>query len=191
MKRKLINEEEIAQMIIDCSKRDPKALERLYVKVACLLNHFAMGIVHNEALSNEILQDSFIQIWENAHNFEPSKGKAMSWMRAIVRNKAIDKLRTESKHLRTRHINNSEIIAELPAEQIYQPDIALSENQLSRFINANVESLPSNQRMSILLAYFHGYTRNELAVAMNTNINTTKSWLRRGLKTMKYQHIKT
>jgi RNA polymerase sigma-70 factor (ECF subfamily) len=189
MTKKLINEEEISLLLGDCVLRNERALEHLYKKVSSLLQHFAMGIVQNEALSNEILQDSFIQIWENAHKYDATKGTPLNWIRTIVRNKAIDKIRNENKHVKTRFYENDELLEDIPSPEQCQPDDILIKQESDQTISAYFDCLPSNQRMSLLLAYFHGYSRVELADSMNTNCNTVKSWLRRGLKTMRNQHV--
>lgn len=185
MKRKLIDEDEVIFLITDCKRGNQRALTKLYERVSPLLKHFAVGITHNEALGSEVLQDSFIQIWENVHSFDPSKGTPISWMRTIVRNKAIDKLRAESKHAKVYHGDNDDLMQEIPSSSAYQPDVALSKLEDGKLLNHHFEHLPPDQRMSLRLAYFHDYSRLELAAAMGTNINTIKSWLRRGLKTMK------
>ena len=180
-----INENEIASMLVDSGKGDCQAFDLLYKNVSVLLKRFALGIVHNEALANEILQDSLIQVWLNASSFDPARGKPLTWLRTIVRNKSIDKLRCENKHTQNRHIENDDMVDELPSAKSYEPEECLSKTQLSEYVNTQFESLPSNQRLSILLAYFYEYSRQELAVSIDTNLNTIKSWLRRGINTMK------
>lgn len=186
MKANNVNEEEIAAILVRCQKREVAALESLYKKVAPLLNYFAMGIVNNESLSNEVLQDSFILIWAHADYFDPNKGKAITWLRTIVRNKAIDKLRAESKHNSRRTLQTDDnSIDDIPANTRYQPEVFLQEKEQTQLIHSCFAELPKNQGISLTLAYFYGCSRNELADSMDTNVNTIKSWLRRGLNNIK------
>ncbi|MGQ8364612.1 RNA polymerase sigma factor [Glaciecola sp. 1036] len=187
MKARKINEDEIAAILVRCQKNEKAALTSLYIKVSSLLHHFAMGIVHNDALSCEIIQDSFIQIWENVDSFDVKRGTPLSWMRTIVRNKAIDKLRAENKHLRWRFADGEEHIDEIQSDLDTQPDEALVRIQLHHFFATQFERLPKDQSISLRLAYLHGYSRNELADMLNTNVNTVKSWLRRGANSIRNQ----
>ncbi|MFT6269619.1 MAG: RNA polymerase sigma-70 factor (ECF subfamily) [Alphaproteobacteria bacterium] len=84
-------------LIEACSLGDNFALETSYKKFAPLLHRYAFNILRNEALSNEVLQDSFIQIWKQSHSYRVEQGKPLTWLRTIVRNKAIDMLRAEKK----------------------------------------------------------------------------------------------
>jgi len=186
MRDSTLSNNELIFLLKECSKNNKVALEELYVKVIPTLKRYAMGILRCEALSNEVLQDSMLQIWEKADVFEAARGNPMSWMHAIVRNRAIDKIRTENKHLR--HYNDEErLFAEHVASDDFQPETELSREQLIDFLNHHFASLPNDQKLSISLTYFYDLTRTELAEALDTNINTIKSWLHRGIKSLK-QH---
>lgn len=187
MKTNNINDEEIASILVRCQHGERAAQALLYRKTASFLNYIAFTIVGSEALSNEVLQDSFIQILENAKHYDPQRGSALAWMRTILRNKAIDKLRMENKHHRLRYSESENPIDELHSPIDTQPDAAFEKLEFNRLIVEHIKRLPTNQRLSMTLAYFHGYSRIDLALSMGTNINTIKSWLRRGLKTIKNQ----
>lgn len=185
MKAKRLDEDQIAALLVRCKQRDQQALAQLYKQLASLLLYTSMKVVHDESLSNEILQDSFIQIWENAGHFDPSRGSPMVWIQAIVRNKAIDKLRAEGRHQKWRFDCADFDLENLACKLDCQPEQVVSREQQSALIRESVQHLPTNQRLSILLAYFRGYSRIELAESTGTNINTIKSWLRRGLDSVK------
>jgi RNA polymerase sigma-70 factor (ECF subfamily) len=186
MKDNTLSNDELAFLLQECSENNKAALEQLYKKVAPTLNRYAMGILRCEALSNEVLQDSMLQIWEKAEVFDAARGNPMSWMHAIVRNRAIDKIRTENKHLRN-YSEEQRMFAEHVPALAFQPETELSQDQLMSSLNHHFASLPKDQRLSLYLTYFYDLSRSELADALDTNINTIKSWLRRGLKSLK-QH---
>lgn len=186
MRDSTLSNNELTALLNECSKNDKHALEKLYAKVAPTLKRYAMSILRCEALSNEVLQDSMLQIWQKADVFDAERGNPMSWMHAIVRNRAIDKIRTENKHLR--NYSQEEILfAEHVASDEFQPETELSRSQLIAFLNHHFASLPNDQRVSISLTYFYDLSRTELAEALDTNINTIKSWLHRGIKSLQ-QH---
>ena len=186
MRDSTLSNTELISLLKECSKNNKAALEELYVKVVPILKRYAMRILRCEALSSEVLQDSMLQIWQKSDVFEAARGNAMSWMYAIVRNRAIDKIRTENKHLRN-YTEEEIVFAEHVASDDLQPETELSREQLIAFLNNHFASLPHDQRLSLCLTYFYDLTRNELAEALDTNINTIKSWLHRGIKSLK-QH---
>lgn len=177
----LIKDEELAKLITRCTLRDQEALKTLYDEVSPFLNSVAYRILGSEALCNEVLQDSFVQIWYKAETYRQDQGKPIAWMSGIVRYRAIDKFRTENKHnLRSNNEVERLELAQIPSNDYPEKDFAL--NQLHSLIHKCLSTLSSNTQRSMQLAYLQGYSREEIAVALETNANTVKSWLSRGIK---------
>ncbi len=173
--------EELSILITRCASGSEFALEALYKRLSPYLNSYAYGIVRCEALSNEVLQDSFIQIWQNASRYSKRRGAPLTWMCAIVRNRAIDKLRVENKHLRFCYSDKDIVdVDSLPG--VGQPELEAAQQQSKLIFNRYLTELPLNEQHSINLAYLQGYSRDELAGVLDANVNTVKSWLRRGMK---------
>lgn len=181
MSNKSLSDMELVLLLKGCSQGKNSDLEHLYKKMAPILNAYVLRILGCQALSNEVLQDSILQIWEKAGTFDSERGKPLNWIYSIVRNRAIDKIRIENKHIRKRIVENEKRLTELVAKAEYQPENQLSQTQTMDMFNQHLEKLPSNHRLSIYLTYFYGYSGADLAEAMDTNINTIKSWLRRGI----------
>lgn len=172
---------ELVTLLGRCGTGNEKALEALYRRLSPFLNRYAFGIVRCEALSSEVLQESFIQIWENSAQYCEQRGKPLSWMCAIVRNRAIDKIRVEKKHQRFSHSDKEFVdVDQLPGKM--QPELELVQKQTMHTFNRHLAELPVNVQRSITLAYLHGYSRKELAELLDTNVNTVKSWLHRGMR---------
>lgn len=168
-----LNDDELTELLRSCALDDKNSLSSLYNCVSTNLNSYAFRYVRCEALSNEVLQDSFIQIWQSAGNYDAKRCKPITWMRMIVRSRAIDKLRAENKH--------PESFTDVDLISHRQPERELIQAQLKQQLRKNIANLPKNMQTSITYTYFHGFSRNELAVSLDTNINTVKSWLRRSL----------
>ena len=184
------SDDELSALISRCSLRDQAALNILYKKVAPFLNNVAYKILRSEALSNEALQDGFVQIWNNASSYRQDVAKPLTWMCSIVRYRALDKLQSEqkhSKHIDQKYTNDDdediEPLDRIPHKDTPEKDYA--EGQSKAFIDQCLESLNPNVRQSITLAYLQGYTREELAETLGINMNTVKSWLRRGSERLK------
>jgi RNA polymerase sigma-70 factor (ECF subfamily) len=163
-----LDNEELMELLARCALKDQRALEALYLKTSGYLNAVAYRILGSEDASNDVLQESFLQIWNNAANYTPVQGKPITWLTSIVRYRAIDKFRHEKRHQnRPHHEEEAEILLCIPAGDT-------QEEAYSRL------RLNYKFKYSIELAYLYGYSREELAEALGANINTVKSWLKRG-----------
>lgn len=185
MDKQLLCDKNLIFLLKNCSGGDKASLEELYIKVAPILNSYALKIVRSIELSNEVLQDSIIQIWTKAATYNPERGKPMSWMFAIVRNCAFDKVRMEKKHIVNCNEENGIFLDGSTSVTEYNPETELSRSQTIDSLNRYIDNLPSSHRISIYLTYFYGYSLAELSEALDTNINTIKSWLRRSITSLK------
>lgn len=175
-----LSDEELTELLRTCAQGDKTSLNMLYKCISSNLNTYAYRYVRCEALSNEVLQDSFIQIWLSAGNYNAKLCKPITWMRMIVRSRAIDKLRAENKH--PERCNNIKLVSN------NQPEQELIQAQVCQQLRDDISSLPKNMQTSVNYTYFHGLSRDELATSLDTNINTVKSWLRRSLISLQTSH---
>ena len=180
----LLDNDELIDLLARCALRDQKALEQLYKKTAAYLNGVALRIVGTPDSSNEVLQEAFVQIWDNAATFAPAKANPLTWMCSIVRYRAIDKLRQEKRH-RNRPPADEEIDILLNTPGGEQQEAAQQRFRLNEYIQQCLEGMNDNFKQSVELAYLHGYSREELAETLGANVNTVKSWLRRGAANLK------
>lgn len=172
----------LQDLITACADKDPKALRALYEETAAYLNRVAFNILHSEEWSNDVLQDAFIQIWENAHCYRPGLSAPLTWMSSLVRYRALDKLAREKRH--GGHLALETIMDTLLSmEPSVEENIEYSERQCS-FLEC-MNTLNERARRCIQLAYLHGYSREQLATTFSTNTNTIKSWLHRSVKRLK------
>jgi len=158
---------------------DQTAFAEIYTLVGGKLNGIAFRILRNVDSANEILQEAFVQIWNNAGEYRADKAEPMTWMASIVRYRAYDRLRFEK-----RRIEGAQIKADL--ENFDDIESRQTDGVLLCEINQELKLclglLDLNQRKSVLMAYYYGYSREEISRHFDTPINTVKSWLRRGLE---------
>jgi RNA polymerase sigma-70 factor (ECF subfamily) len=174
-----LDNEELMRLLARCALRDQAALESLYQKTAAYLNAVAYRIVGSTDLSNDVLQESFVQIWNNATRYTPAQGNPTTWMTSIVRYRAIDKLRHEGRHQnRPHHDEEANILLSTPSEDTEEE--IYSRFRLNEELKKCLDAMNDKFKRSIELAYLQGYSREELAETLGTNINTVKSWLKRG-----------
>ena len=166
-------------LVRGCARGDERALARLYRLTAPRLFALALAILKDRGNAEEALQESFVSIWSNAHRFEPERGSVMTWMVTIVRNRAFTLLRR--RHPRAEAMAAAE---DVPAAAPDPLESALRSSAL-RALATCLERLEPKQRMTIQLAYLQGYTHQELAQRLSAPLGTVKSWIRRGLVSLK------
>lgn len=174
-------DDELINLIARCALRDQAALKLLFERVGPYLNAVAWRIVKSTELSNEVLQDAFLQIWNNAGSYRPHLAKPLTWMASITRYRALDRLDKETRsNTNTRAINEEE---DFPGGD--EPEHNLGASQLRFHLHQCLATLGDNIKRSIELAYLQGYSREEIAQTLSTNTNTVKSWLHRGAERLR------
>lgn len=173
-----ISTEQLEFLLGRCALGDQVAFKKLYDQCAGKLNGIAYRIVNNVDSANEILQEAFIQIWHKASEYKSDMAAPMTWMASIVRYRAYDRIKMEK-----RRIEGSRISAEL--ESFESLADGRSDHALVCEIGQKLEdclaSLEHIQQHSILLAYYYGFSREEISQHFDTPVNTVKSWLKRGV----------
>jgi len=163
---------------------DVGAFRKLYMLSAGPLLYRAMRIVGSSESAEDVLQDSFIAIWRDAKKFDGTRSAPMTWMRAIVRNKAIDFLRANQYRERTTAIDDNAEAGALcdtgagPCEQAERM-------QSSIIIGNGLKKLKEIHREAIELSFFHDLTHGEIAAEMTIPLGTVKTWIRRGCMQMR------
>jgi RNA polymerase sigma-70 factor, ECF subfamily len=165
----------LEQQLRRTARRDRAAFAALYVQTSAKLFGIALRITRSRDAAEEVLQESFVVIWERAGDFDPARGSAMGWMVTIVRHCAIDQLRRRA----ARPEGRSDPEAALPT--LVAADRADSRVEL-RALQACLDELDELPRRAVILAYCFGLTREELALRFAVPIGTIKSWLRRSLE---------
>jgi RNA polymerase sigma-70 factor, ECF subfamily len=178
------NDDELITLIARCALRDQTALKTLFERVGPYLNAVAYRILRSNDLSNDVLQEAFLQIWTNAASYRPHLAKPLTWMASITRYRALDRL----DHERRRHDKLvSDTDTTVLAEELSrsEPDEQLAGYQLKFQLNECLATLSANIKESVELAYLQGYSRDEIAAKFNTSVNTVKSWLHRGAERLR------
>lgn len=177
----MLSSDHLVQLLNDCARGDSQALARLYRATAPQLFAIALRIVRRRDSAEDVLQESFVNIWNHARDYREDKGAPLAWMTTIVRRRCIDSLR------RLQHENLAD--DNIDEEQWPDPDPTpleqLVRHREGALLRQCLEGLQAKQRDSIVLAYYHGLTHEQLARHMNCPLGTVKSWVRRGLEALK------
>lgn len=172
-------DQELVTLLARCALKDQNALSELYHRLAPFLNGVAYRILHSDELSNEALQEAFVQIWQKAGSYREDKAKPLTWMTSIVRYRAIDKLQMEMRHQhRADQEQESRELEQLESD--IAPEKEYEQQQTQAHIQECLSHMNDKIKTCIELAYLKGYSREELAAQFDTKVNTVKSWLHRG-----------
>ncbi|KOY04331.1 RNA polymerase subunit sigma-70 [Pseudomonas nunensis] len=171
--------DQLRQLLAQCSLGNRRAFETLYRSVGPRLYGVALRFMGRHDLAEEVLQESFVRIWNNASRYESHLSAPLTWMINITRNQAIDQLR---KH-RDRPLTDLEELA-LVDESPSAHEL-LNRTREASALNRCLESLDGMQRQSITVAYFQGLSCSELAEHLAAPLGSVKSWIRRGMERLR------
>jgi RNA polymerase sigma-70 factor (ECF subfamily) len=163
------------------SHRRYDALAELYDRHGKRLRATIDGVVHEEADADDVLQEIFIQIWEEAGRYSPGVGKPLGWMVTIARRRAIDRLRRRQAYSRVRERYQKRVTHEV-LNSPRQADEVFMLNDLRHFLKESMRVLPRLQREALELAFFKGLSHREIAAATHAPLGTVKTRLELGLQ---------
>src|SRR5438094_1176269 len=168
---------------------DPDALSQLYDRYNGILKALILRVIHNEAEAEDLLQEIFMEIWNQSKNFSSQKGKPLGWMVTLARRRAIDGLRKKQAYARAeeRLQNETEQQPDAWAHNATEEEIVLSDTR--DLIRKVIVGLPPAQQQAIDLAFFQGMSQREIAAKTNTPLGTVKTRLELGLKKI-YEGLK-
>ena len=161
---------------------DSDALAQLYDRYNGILKALILRVVHNEAEADDLLQEIFMEIWNQAKNFSAQKGKPLGWMVTLARRRAIDGLRKKQAYARAEERLQSETEQQPDAWVHNATEEAIVLGDTRALMRKVIDGLPPAQQQAIDLAFFHGMSQREIAAKTNTPLGTVKTRLELGLK---------
>lgn len=158
--------------------RDETAIAGLYDRHHRLLFGLILRIVRDRSEAEEVLQEVFVLVWTKARSYNVALGSPAAWLVRIARNRAIDRLRSNT--VRQRAVES----APMP-EAAESPERRASVSEQQRAVARALESLPQDQRVLIEQAYFLGLTQSELADRFQLPLGTVKTRIRTGMMALR------
>jgi len=172
------------QLIAAICKGEESAIETLYERYHRYAYALSYRILHDPLASEDIVQDAFLSIWRKASSYQAQNGSVQSWIQAIVRHRAIDKIRASAHRDYQWTPLQADNEQDPPSEERDVWEQAWQSEQ-HRIIHEVMEHIPSEQRMVIELAYFGGLTHAEISEQYQIPLGTVKGRMRLGLQKMK------
>jgi RNA polymerase sigma-70 factor (ECF subfamily) len=172
---------QLTALLAACGRRDQTALARLYELTSAKLFGVALRIVRREDWAEDVLQECYLRIWNNAQDYRAGLAAPMTWMTSIVRNRCLDWLRRP----RFEVADVDDGIAEATASDSPGPLAELERSKEAAGIAHCLKGLDAKQRQAIVLAFYDGLSHAELANHLREPLGTVKTWVRRGLIRLK------
>ena len=172
----MLTSAELVWLLAAVAKGDAAAFERLYAATRAKLYGVVFRILRRSDLADEVMQEAYLKIWRSAGQFDPALASPITWMATIARNRAIDMVRKRVEVSIEEEPEAMEVAAESP-HPLAKRELT---EELKRLLACVGQLEPERQRL-VLLAYYNGWSREQLAKELGTPVNTIKTWLRRSL----------
>jgi RNA polymerase sigma-70 factor (ECF subfamily) len=168
---------ELEALLGRCAAGEAAALERLYARVAPILLAVLMRMLKRRDLAEDVLQDVFVKVWQQASQFDPNRGHPLAWLVSMARYRAIDLQRAARPAVAITDVS----LALEPQLQVGGPADAPEVLGGGGLLLRCLEQIAAPQRHCLVLAYQEGLTHSEIARAVGEPLGTVKSWVRRSL----------
>jgi len=166
---------ELAWLLASVARGDQAAFEALYEATCAKLFGVVLRIVRDQALAEDILHETYVKIWNTAAQDHPEETSPLAWMVSLARNRAIDVVRKRAD-LPLDAAVNFEAASDTPAPP--------ARREMTEEVKALLECVgrlePDRQKL-VLLAYYNGWSREQLAAKFDTQLGNVKTWLRSSL----------
>lgn len=171
----------IAAALARIPNGDRAALQTVYRLTSTKLFGVALRILSDRGTAEDVLQEVYVTVWRKAADFDATRASPITWLIAIARNRAIDRLRAERQSRRMEPIDAAGEIADMAPGA----DRALECSETQARLHGCLDALEARERGALRGAFFDGNTYEDLAVRMNVPLGTMKSWIRRAMIKLK------
>jgi RNA polymerase sigma-70 factor (ECF subfamily) len=169
---------EDARLLALIAEGDQRGIAVLYRHRGVVIYSLLVRMLVNEMEAQEVMQDTFIQIWRRAHQYDPNRSSPMAWMTMIARGLAVNRLRARTR----RNVNHAAYEQEMASLEMEINSTRQTErDELAAACALALNRLPDEQARSLQLAFLRGWTHEEIARAVGEPLGTVKARIRRGL----------
>jgi RNA polymerase sigma-70 factor (ECF subfamily) len=176
-KAERLADEELMPLV---GRKDPEAFEVLYDRHGGAAYSLAYRVVGDRAAAEEVTQEAFISVWRSGARFDAARGSVRSWLLSVVRNRAIDFLRSRASKAPKLDFDDEASLEQRPARERTEEEALRRET--SAELRGALGKLPGEQSKVIELAYFGGFSHSEIARILGLPMGTVKGRMRLGLE---------
>lgn len=160
------------------------AVEALFDRYNRLVFSVAFAVVGDRSVAEEVTLDVFVHVWRGAKTYDPSRAKVSTWLVAIARHHAIDVLRWQSARLDSKSL----LLEDMPSQDDPDPLDPEEQAQLSlerKVVQGALQELPADQRQALFLAFFKGYSHQQIAELLKQPLGTVKTRIRLAMQKLR------
>ena len=161
-------------LIQQLQRQDERALSLLYDKYSGAIYSVILKIIRDEGEAQNILQDTFMTVWDKADSYDAEKGRFYTWVYRIAKNKTLNVLRKYDPLIQTDNFS---------VYSFKEDPVSIDQKYLE--LNGSVTQLESHHKEAIELVYFKGLTHREAHEVMDVPLGTFKSYIRQALKQLR------
>jgi RNA polymerase sigma-70 factor (ECF subfamily) len=176
-KAERLADEELMPLI---GEKNPDAFEVFYDRHGGVAYSLAYRIVGERGAAEDVVQEAFISIWRSGARYDAARGSVRTWMLGIVRNRAIDALRSKAGRAPKLDFDDDSILEHRPAAE--QTESEALQRETAQEVRGALGELPGEQAKVIQLAYFGGFSHSEIAGMLGVPLGTVKGRMRLGLE---------
>ena len=184
--------QELGQLLARAGLGDRAAFATLYERSSAHLLGVVLRIQRDRAQAEDILQEVYVNVWRAAQSFDAAQSQPLTWLTSIARNRAIDSLRRAQTQPRFKsnfgddgNDEGDSDVYDTVASDGPGPLDLLSQASDARALSHCMNDLNAQQRQSVALAFYDGLSHAEIAQHLRQPLGTVKSWVRRGLMSLK------
>lgn len=155
---------------------DELALAACYDRYRLILFGLILRILHDREEAEDVLQETFLQVWRRAADFDETRGRAFTWLVTIARSRALDRLRSAGSRTRL-----GEEAAQIPHDEVGDAARDAEKSETGAIVRKALSELPEEQQKPLFLAYFEGLTQTEIAARLGDPLGTVKTRMRSGM----------
>ena len=165
--------------------RDLGAFRALYDRYGNLVYSTVLRIVRDVQTAEDMVQEIFLRIWRKPDSYMAQRGRFVTWLTSVSRNRAVDEIRSRGRRFRYETASPEEQERELPTPELNDPALRAELADQRRLILAALARIPLEQRQIIELAYFGGLTQQEIAERLSQPLGTVKTRVRLGMQKLR------
>lgn len=175
---------QLAALVARMARKDESALGELYDMTVKRLHAFALRIVRDTGLAEEVTEDCLFQAWREANRYELGRGKVITWLLTICRSRALDALRRADI---AESVEDPDEFRAQEASLMAEPEQLISQFQTGSAVHEALQRLPARERQAVSLAFFRGLTHQEIADHWQMPLGSVKTLMHRAFAQLRTQ----
>ncbi len=177
-----LDDEELMQRLF---YRDLAAFRTLYDRYASLVYSTSLRVLRDAHMAEDMVQEVFLRVWRKPESYLPQRGRFVTWLTSVTRNRAVDAVRSRNRRYRFETSSPEEQERDVPDVEGEDPALTAELADQRRLVLAALKDLPAEQRQVIELAYFGGLTQQEIADLTGQPLGTVKTRIRLGMQKLR------